>query len=302
MVERMEDELRSPVVERWMSFRVRLAQPLAWPRAAWAALCGALASGALGLGGQQLLSLVLVLVLVEPVWGTLWELALGTDWPARGDESPSDDKRALGALPYTVPGSPGYRLARWLGQRFHRWQTTLWPRTGSAVVGLFTAALLTVVLAIVLGRPVVAVSAAALVCIALAFFAARGGGRPPLWPRAMVDIGLAWLAGHLAFASLTWPSVALAVLYTGVLLTRQFFATGYEQPPRLGLSNALQVAVVVLLVGLRRPVLAGAVGLLLTPQWLMQPLLRHGWTRHGYLRRTEPLIMAAMLAAAVALA
>ena len=54
------------------------------------------------------------------------------------------------------------------------------------------------------------------------------------------------------------------------------------------------------LVALRRPVLAGAVGLLLTPQWLMQPLLDHGATRPGYLRRTEPLILAAMLAAAVA--
>jgi len=298
----MENGLRSLLVGRWMSFRVRLARPLVWPRAAWAALCGALASGALGLGGPQLLPLVLVLVLVEPVWGTLWELALDTDWAIQGDEPVSDDGRTVGALPYTVPGSPSYHLARRLSQGWSRWQTTLWPRTGSAVMGLCGAAILTMALAVVLGWPVVAVSAAALLCVTLAFLSTRGKARLWLWPKAVVDVGLAWLAGHLALNSLTWPSVALAVLYTSVCLARLIFATSREQNPRLGLSNALQAAVVVLLVALRRPVLAGAVGLLLVPQWLMQPLIKHGATRRSYLRRTEPLILAAMLAAAAAVA
>jgi hypothetical protein len=56
-----------------------------WPRQgllrpAWAALCGALASGSFTLALEPLLQLTLLVFLVDVVWGGLWSALAATDW------------------------------------------------------------------------------------------------------------------------------------------------------------------------------------------------------------------------------
>lgn len=81
------------------------------PTAAWAVLAALLASG---FGWQALLgewrTIILLLVLVDPLWGSLWRLAAG-----RAELLPLHTKVALRTvwLPYLKPNSPATRLFDW---------------------------------------------------------------------------------------------------------------------------------------------------------------------------------------------
>ena len=65
---------------RLISLRMEMGSSSAWLGSAWAALCGAVASGQMGLEAQSLLLLLLVLFLVDPILGGVRRLVLGTDW------------------------------------------------------------------------------------------------------------------------------------------------------------------------------------------------------------------------------
>ena len=92
----------------------------------------------------------------------------------------------------------------------------------------------------------------------------------------------------LAFVVATW----------GVLRAER---VGEGLPRGLWLLNGGQVVAVGLLVVLRQPLLAGAVGLLLFGQIAQQPALRFGPEPAGRVLRIWPWLMAAMLVSALAL-
>ena len=293
-----------------MSLRLRPAPRAIWLGPAWAALCGAISSGRLGLSGQCLLYLVLTILLADPLLSNIWSILASTDWAA----SPVEDERPvdLPALPYTAPSSLSHRLLVWLNHTLTWWLAAFWPRWGASLVGLLVISILALALTALLGR-----GPAFLVLISFALLASRvlllsrsviGG---PLL-RASLEMGLAWMIGYTAFYALpasqsrlammewlyhSWESLLLAGLYT---LAYYACLTLEERLSRgIALLNTTQISAMALLVFVKQPILAGIVGLMLLPQMLLQPLLRRHGDRPWYLRQTQLFVMGGMMAAAI---
>ena len=250
------------------------------------------------LNGQNLLFLLIVLFLADPLWGTLWHLIAERDWFASSNSLQAQEA-SLAALPYTTPGSPSYRAFSWLNQKRAWWRAVFWPRLGRALLGLVVALPLTLILAVVLGQRVIILTVAALAIMMLGLLRARRRSVPPLSLRAILEMGFAWLVGHAAFGPLTLWSFLLAGLYTVAYHSCLKLATNSERHWPL-LLKVSQVIVITILVFLREPVVAGVVALMLLPQMLLQPFLGRGEVRLWYLRRTYPFLMAGMLLAALA--
>lgn len=279
----------------------RLARPFWGWVASWAVLCGALASNRLRWAGEDLLTLALVWLLVELAWGSLWDLAVGTDWFRPLVEGwPPVRPASLASLPYTLPGSAGGRLGRWLSRLVGWWREAFWPAGGPALLGLVAAAILTFILSLLLPVRLRPLNAALVAFIGLGV-AWQRRGRRSLLGQAMVQVGLAWLAGHASFAEAAGGSLILAFAYA--LAAWGILRVVEGRPGGLWLLNGGQAVGVVLLVVLRQPLAAGAVGLLLFGQVAVQPLLR----AEGDLERVVlggrmwPWLVAAMLVAAMAL-
>jgi hypothetical protein len=268
---------------------------------AWAALCGAVASGQMVLEVQSLLLLLLVLFLVDPVLGGTWRLVVGTDWFApfagghlsrRGVPSKS--------LPYTSPGSPGYRVSLCLAGVLNWWRRDFRPHVGAEFLSLILTLALAIVLASLLGHTVTLLTLVAFILMAVVLFSSRQYGAISFSLRAILELGLPWLIGHLAFGSLNWESVAFALAYT-VAYYAHFVLLNGRWRTATYLLNGSQMVAVALLIVVKEPVLAGIAGLLLLPQLLLQPFLWRGETEGWYLQRSRPWLMAGMLTTVLAI-
>jgi hypothetical protein len=127
----------------------------------------------------------------------------------------------------------------------------------------------------------------------------RRHGREALAGAALVQVGLGWLAGHLAFAEPAWPSLLMALFFTTAVWGGLRLAGGLRGG--LLLLNGGQAAAAALLVVQKQPLAAGAVGLLLLGQVAFQPGLGLGDDMARVFRRTWPWLLAAMLLSALAL-
>jgi hypothetical protein len=271
----------------------------------WAVLCGALASNELRLTAGDLLTLVLVMLLADLAWGSLWDLATGPDWfrllagTLKGTGGwPPEQAAALPSLPYSQPGSPAGRLFRGLNRLLGWWRATFWPVAGTALLGFLAAAMLAVVLNQLLPAHLGPLNLALVALVALGVIQRRHG-RPAAAIQACVQVGLGWLAGHAALGMISRPSLIVALAF--VVATWGLLRVGEGLPRGLWLLNGGQVVAVGLLVVLRQPLLAGAVGLLLFGQIAQQPALRFGPEPAERVHRIWPWLMAAMLVAALAL-
>ena len=253
------------------------------------------------------------MVLVGLGWGTVWALAIGTDW-ARGRRSESDGQRlegseqtsgerpdlGRGALPYTRAGSPASRIGQAAARLAEWWRLKVWPEFRPEVLGLLPALALIGVLALILPTQFLAADAAlaGLVGLGLVW---RRRQRDPLACAALAAVGLPWLAGHLAIEPLSSPSVALAMCFSlaawGLLRLRAGGVTGRGG---VWLLNGGQVLGLALLAAGKQALVAGALGLLLFGQVALQPSLSWGAAGSLIARRTWPWLMAAMLLAGVA--
>ncbi len=285
---------------RLISLRMEMGSSSAWLGSAWAALCGAVASGQMGLEAQSLLLLLLVLFLVDPVLGGVSGLVFGTDWFApfaaghlsRG-EIPSK------SLPYTSPGSPGYRASRWLAGVLAWWRKDFRPHVGTEFLSLILTLAVAIMLASLLGRLVTLLTLVTLVLMAVVLFSSRRRGAISFSLRAILELGLPWLIGHLAFGSLNWESVAFALAYTVAYYARFVLLDGRRRAATR-LLNSSQVAAVALLIVVKEPILAGIAGLLLPPQLLLQSFLWRDEAEWWYLQRSQPWLIAGMLTVALA--
>jgi hypothetical protein len=298
------EHYRQGPVEQWLPGRFaglqgRLACPFWGVLASWAVLCGALASAHLRWEGGALLTLALVLLLAELAWGSLWDLAAGTDWLRPLAESWPPARPALWrGLPYTGPRSPGGRLVRGLNRFAGWWRDDFWPAAGSALMGVGVAAALVVVLALLLPDRLRPLNAALVALLGLGVIQRRHG-KDSAAGQAVVQVGLSWLAGHLAFAEMSLASLGLALAFATAALGLLQVDGG--QPRGLWLANGGQAVGALWLAALGQSLAAGAMGLLLLGQVVLQPSLRAGAAPGPIVRRALPWMMAAMLVAAIAL-
>jgi len=268
----------------------------------WAALCGAVASNQLQWTGVGLLTLLLVLLLVELGWGSLWELGMNPcrTEPSTGQGAPLP-ARSAAALPYTQPDSPGGRLQRRLTRLVNGWRGWFWPRCGEAVLALVGAVALTVALAALLPSRLFPLHAALAGLLGLGMVWRRRG-RALLLGQALALVGVSWLAGHAALAAVTAPSLVLAAAFAVAVWGALRLAEGGRRG--LWLLNGGQAAAALLLaLPLEEPLAAGGMGLLLFGQVALQAALRpvDGIGRGELTRRTWPWLAASMLVAACAL-
>jgi len=200
--------------------RLRLGQRRLWFGPAVAGICGALASGKVGLNAASAISLVLLTFLADPLLGAVW-----TTLAASGSFTTTDAEAAelpiwhIPTLPYTTPGSPGDRLHRWLN---HLANETPMPAILAAIGGKLLFAL---GVSLVLG-PVVAL--VTIIALMWALFWTRIAARPhSAGARAVFALGLPWVLGFVTFAnspllpagSLALISAPAASLSMGLVLT-----------------------------------------------------------------------------------
>jgi hypothetical protein len=293
----------SPISSRSASgglirLQAHLTDPITWLCPAWASWCGVVASDGFGRQGEDWLRLALLILLVDGGWGTLWTALGTTDWatPLRrwrnwrfGEPIPTP--------PYTLPGSPGDRASRWLGQLRAWWRDVLWLACGPALSAIFVALPVIVVLGALLGPELVLLSVAALAVMQLGLAWEGGHGSvAPGW-NAAIAVALPWLAGQAAFGSLTLRSTALALAFA----LAWGAAWRSDSPWRRALGAVAQLLATASLVALHHPLAAGGLLLLLTPQLALFPWLRRRQPASWYVRYTRPWLMAAMLVAAWAL-
>ncbi|MDH4137460.1 MAG: hypothetical protein OEW09_12220 [Anaerolineae bacterium] len=283
-----------------ISLQMEMGSSSAWLSSAWAALCGAVASGQMGLEAQSLFLLLLVLVLVDPVLGGVRGLVLGTDWfaPFAGGHL-SRGEIPSKSLPYTSPGSSAYRASRFLAGILAWWRRDFRPHVGTEFSSLILTLALAIMLASFLGRLVTLLTLVALALMAVVLFS-QWRWTISFSLKAILELGLPWLMGHLAFGSLNWESVAVALVYTVAYYARFVLLNGRRRAATC-LLNGSQIVAVALLIIVKEPILAGIAGLLLLPQLLLQPFLWRGEAEWWYVQRSQPWLMAGMATAGLAM-
>ena len=188
--------------------RVRHLRGLGWLLPLWALTCGVLASNHFDLQESTAwLRLAALALLVVGGWGRLWIALSRTDWATPlGAWRAWRAQHRLASLPYTRPGTAADRSARWIGQLRTWLQATLWPCCGSALISALAAFLSSAVLALLIGPEIVLLSIACLAVMQLALAWERGRGQAGAGWQACVAVLLPWLAGHVAFGTLTVAS------------------------------------------------------------------------------------------------
>ena len=323
---RTEEGSTTLFLGRLLSLQLRPGRRVTWLGAAWAALCGAVASGKLTFSGPCLLSLGLVLFLSDPLLGAVWSALEALSQPASSNREgvhSSETGNHLPPLPYTKPSSASGGFFARLNAGRAWWRAEFWPRAGASLVSLTGASALALAISLVLGRWVALLTAVALILPILR--AALLGQRPLSGPftRALLEVGLAWLMGYAVFqdlslplgeaalgdllraSALTWLETHWKVLLLAGLYTLAYYACLILRERRRvvmakALLNGVQLAVTILLVVIRQPILAGLAGLLLVSQMLFQPVLRRQ-SPPWYLQCTQFFLMGSMLVAALGL-
>ena len=286
---------------RSVLLRLERGRPLTAFSPLWAGLAGLLASGAMGWNTHTLVTSVLFLLLVEPLMGGLWNLAL-TAAPApqpaapEGDDSGSGDESAF-ALPYTRHGSAAHRLlsifSPGAGERY-------WPLAAFAISLAFALAV-----ASVLGLTLPLLLAAIVV---LALRKHWQTGAVALALGAVYSFLLPWLMGVAALGQLTaggtsmYRPVLLLALLSTVAYAACLALSGGSRLPALLVLDATQVAVFGLLAVQQENAAFWLAGACLIGQMAAHPAFLAGATGASYVRRAALYLALVILVAALALA
>jgi len=246
-----------------LKYSIQLMKPVTWFAPAWAFLCGAVASGQLGWSVVTIGRLLLGVLMAGPILTGLSQVV--NDYCDR-------EVDAINEPQWLIP---------------------------SGKVTLRHIYILTVVLTVIgcgiaigLGRDVALFVGIGLIC-ALSYSLKPLRGKRNGWiGNTLVAIsyeGLAWVAGHAAFGSLTNQSVTIALLYSlgahGIMTVNDF--KSIEGDKRMGIRSipvqygkvtaarmvvttmgVAQIAVIGLLIWWGNPIAAAFVGLLLAAQSL----------------------------------
>jgi hypothetical protein len=231
------------------------------PTAGWVVVAALLSTGAnFAAGGSFLRDLALLVLLVDPLWGSVWRLAAG-----RGEQLPLHDRVLQGRfwLPYMQPDSPADRL---LGNDM----ATALPLVYRVAL---PTALLAFAIAFVLGPSAVLLTLLVAVVSALGWISRHTFGRMPALLHSAVTVALPWWLvlsqWQLAPGAEEWnASAALAAIWfvhnwgegRGLRHGRDWVA--------VGLLAIADLSLVALLITVRAPLWLGILCLLWLPTWL----------------------------------
>ena len=231
------------------------------PAAMWAAVAGMLSADnfllPLPLAWPQL---VLLLLLVDLLWGAIWRLAAGR---AEVLPLPQRDTTRTPALPYLTAESPAAHL---LGDN----TAEMWPvlfriALPAALVALMTAS--------ALGVAAVILTMCVLVITTFGWISTRRAHQMPILLQCVVSIGLPWLLGALLSGIMPGTPRWLPLLLVLTLQVLREWGLGRLQIHRtdqLGLSVviAADVGLGLLLIWLQVPVWLGLWFVVSLPVWL----------------------------------
>ncbi len=176
--------VRPPVLARSLA----LMKPITWFAPMWAFLCGAVASGAVEFTVGDILRVILGLVMAGPILCGLSQVI--NDYFDREIDAINEPHRLIPAGLVTIQ---------------------------QVMITILLLAPIGIGIALILGRGVLLFTGIGLL-LALAYSAppirAKRNGWAGNTVVAIAYEGLAWLAGHIAFAPLTGPSILLAGLYS----------------------------------------------------------------------------------------
>lgn len=275
---------------RLVALDFRPVRPLTMLGPAWAALCGAIASGALVWSSQSLLNVILLLLLCDALLGAWRALWLEADWRSTLPHNLSRAQIWL-ALPDDVSDSFFARASRFVSRRIKFVRTVIWPLMDSEMIGMLIAGLVALCIAVVLGWAAVLLTGAALILVLI-----EGQLEPRFGTilRAIFEITLPWLIAQSAFGYFSWLSLVFALLFTIVYLALLDLSSTRKER-RIMVSNLTQLVVVLLLVAMNAPAGAGIVALGLLAQVLWQTRFRLDRDGRTYAQRVQSYVLIAML-------
>ncbi len=268
-----------------------------WLGPAWAVVCGLIASGGFVWSGRDLLIAALAIVLADGAWATSWWGLVQTDWPYlierwRAIRVETD----LSRVPFAQAGSPSQRAQeRWARLRVW-WQSAVLPVAGTPVLSALFAAVLGFLLSAVIGWQALALSVAALALVQIGLVLTYRRAWPAVWAQGLLDVGLSWLLGHVAFGGSLSPLSLVAALLLSASYGGLLAAAGEGARAQARWLLLPQLILIVIFIVRQQPLAAFAVISLLVAQALLATVLR-GLT---YARAAHLWLMLVMLVTALA--
>ena len=261
-----------------------------WLAPAWAVLCGVIASNDFMWTGRDVLLAALALVVADGAWATVWWGIVDTRWR---DLFVTWDTFEIGRaeLAWAAPGSSAERSRHGLVRLRLWWQTIGRQQAGSAIFSALFSIVLAFLLSAVIGGAAIGLTLAALALTQIGLLL-RWHGREVNGLHGFVDVGLAWLLGHVAFGPVSAVSALTALLFSFSYAAMLDLARGSTLARRWLLPQLLMVLVLVLL---QQPVAALALLALLIAQALLSTAL-HGLE---FARAAQFWLMLSMLIAAL---
>jgi hypothetical protein len=294
----MEDSYGSarPVAGRLVALDFLPARPLTLLGPAWAALCGALASGGLLSKNQSFLYIVLILLLCDALLGAWRARWLHADWRTALPHNLSRAQIWL-ALPDDSAESAFTRISRFVSRRIRFVRSVIWPLIDSEIIGMLIAGTLAICIAVVLGLVPTILTGVAL---GLALIEGQLDIKVGAALRAVYELTLPWLIAQSALGSLSWLSIIFVLFFTLIYMALLDLSSTRKER-RVVLSNLTQLAIVLLLIVTNTPAAAGIVGLGLLAQVLWQTRFRLDRDGRTYAQRVQSYILVAMLVAALSI-
>jgi hypothetical protein len=229
------------------------------PTAAWSVVAALLAGGLVArLDTLNWQTLALLLLLVDPLWGSIWRLAAG-----RKELLPLDTQALHYRfwLPYLQPESPANKLLGW--------------DNANVLPLLFRVALPSLILAaavaLVLGRFALALTALVALISPLGWTMRRSLSLQPVLLQSLVTIALPWLLTlHLTSMSDEWsrPAVVLALLITLHHWGEGRLLRNHQDWVGAIILAVAEIGMVTLLVVAQAPFWLGLLAVLWLPAWL----------------------------------
>lgn len=261
-------------------------------------LAGALSTGFVDFNWTTLLQLLSLWLVVDPIFGTLWELAVERGlWRAIGAAKLPPPPPHGFWLPYVRPHTPGGRLVRQVRRYQAWWRMDYWPQRRDEITAYAFGTVLALLITLFL-KP--AIFWLALLALALIITAGQGndglagpaGGRL----QSVVQFLIPWAMGALLGGALTPLSLITAVCYWVTYLGGLRLLGHHERAQYLFFLG--QIAVICLLLALRLLPGAAIVGVLLLAQQIVR-------TRHNpwetFLLKVQPYLIGSVIIAGFAL-